>query len=639
MTIFAANDLSKSFNHGLLFEGVSFGLEQGERIGLIGKNGAGKTTLLRIIAGMDIPDTGEVIFNNDVTKEYLTQDPQFDRNELIIDAVMKAKARVFRMIEEYNQISSKLQMDHSDHLFERQKELLDNINIADGWALERESQTILSKLGIYDSEQNVGTLSGGLKKRVALAAALVSNPTLLIMDEPTNHLDADSVQWLQDRLQNSSNSIIFVTHDRYFLDAISTKIIELDQKRIFSFPGNYEHYLEQKESIVDAQISTIDHIKSKLKAELAWLQKGAKARRTKQKSRIDWISELEKETYRPEEKKIKIELGSKFLGSRIIDAHNISKKIGGKILFNNFTYVAKPKDRIGIIGPNGAGKSTLLNVLSGRMPSDGGSLKIGASSNIGYFTQDSSELKPTQSVIGTLREVAEYIDVGVGRDRFLTARDLLNKFLFPHRQHSAFVSTLSGGERRRLQILRMLMNNPNVILLDEPTNDLDIHTLNAFESYLDDFYGVLLVVSHDRAFLDRTVNFIWAFDGKGGIKEYPGNYSNYLEKKEQEEKLKRSYSSSSKKANSWKDASQKKPNKLSYKDQLELEKLESIIPEMEKKKSYLEEQMNSGSISDYVELENMSKELVDLELKLDDLTMKWLEISEKKEEIENSQKN
>jgi len=326
MTIFAANNLSKSFNHGMLFDGVSFGLDEGERLGLIGKNGAGKTTLLKIISGDDTPDTGEIIFNNEVTKEYLTQDPQFDRNELIIDAVMKAKRNVFKMIEEYNQISTKLQSNHSVALFERHKELLDKINIADGWSLERESQTILSKLGIYDHEQNVGTLSGGLKKRVALAAALLSNPTLLIMDEPTNHLDADSVQWLQDRLQNSSNSIIFVTHDRYFLDAISTKIIELDQKRIFSFPGNYENYLEQKESIVDAQLSTIDHIKSRLKVELAWLQKGAKARRSKQKSRIDWIAELEKETFRPEEKKIKIELGSKFLGSRIIDAHNISKK-------------------------------------------------------------------------------------------------------------------------------------------------------------------------------------------------------------------------------------------------------------------------------------------------------------------------
>jgi len=272
------------------------------------------------------------------------------------------------------------------------------------------------------------------------------------------------------------------------------------------------------------------------------------------------------------------------------------------------------------------------------MNCDSGSVKIGASSNIGYFTQDSSELKPTQSVIGTLREVAEYIDVGVGRDRFLTARDLLNKFLFPHRQHSAFVSTLSGGERRRLQILRMLMNNPNVILLDEPTNDLDIHTLNAFENYLDDFYGVLLVVSHDRAFLDRTVNFIWAFDGKGGIKEYPGNYSNYLEKKEQQERLKRNNSSSSKKTNSWKDESQKKPNKLSYKDQIELDRLETIIPNLENEKANLEEKMNSGAISDYLELEKISKEIVDIDTNLEDLTMKWLEISEKKEKLEILQK-
>ncbi len=635
MTIFAANNLSKSFNHGMLFEGVSFGLEEGERLGLIGKNGAGKTTLLKVISGDEIPDTGEVIFNNDVTKEYLTQDPQFEKNELVIDAVMKSQSKIFRMIEEYNKITSMLQLDDDPKALQRHKELLEMINIADGWSLEREAQTILSKLGIHNYDQNVGTLSGGLKKRVALAAALVSNPTLLIMDEPTNHLDADSVQWLQDRLQNSSNSIIFVTHDRYFLDAISTRIVELDQKRIFVFPGNYEHYLEQKASIVDTQISTIEHIKSRLKSELAWLQKGAKARRSKQKSRIDWIAELEKETFRPEDKKIKIELGTKFLGGRIIDAHGITKSIGGKVLFKNFTYVAKPKDRIGIIGPNGAGKSTLLNVLSGRMTSDTGTVKIGASANIGYFTQDSSELKPTQSVIGTLREVAEYIDVGIGRDRYLTARDLLTKFLFPHKQHSAFVSTLSGGERRRLQILRVLMNNPNVIMLDEPTNDLDIHTLSAFENYLDDFYGVLIVVSHDRAFLDRTINFIWAFDDKGGIKEYPGNYSNYLERKEQEQKINKAYKTSNKKQNNWKDKAQKRPNKLTYKDQLELKRLEKTIPELEIRKSELEDKINSGNISDYLELEKMSKELVELDSILDDLTISWLELSEKDDEIKN----
>ena len=638
MTIFAANNLAKSYNRGTLFEGVSFGLEEGERLGLIGKNGTGKTTLLRIISGDEFPDEGEVIFNSNVTKEYLTQDPQFDKNELVIDAVMKSQAKIYHMIEEYYRITSMLQIKEDPQLLEKQKTLLEKINVADGWSLQRDAETILSKLGINDTSQYVGTLSGGLKKRVALAAALVSDPSLLIMDEPTNHLDADSVQWLQDRLQKSKNSIIFVTHDRYFLDAISTRIIELDQKRIFSFPGNYEHYLELKENIVDTQVSTIEHIKSRLRTELAWLQKGAKARRSKQKSRIDWISELEKQTYRPEEKRIKIELGSKFLGSRIIDAYNISKSIAGKKLFENFTYVAKPKDRIGIIGPNGAGKSTLLNILCGRIASDTGSVKIGASANIGFFTQDSSELKPNQTVIGSLREIAEYIDVGVGRDRYLSARDLLEKFLFPPRQHTSFISTLSGGERRRLQILRVLMNNPNVILLDEPTNDLDIHTLNSLETYLDDYYGVLLVVSHDRAFLDRTVNFIWAFDGKGSIKEYPGNYSNYLEKKEDQERNRKKFQSTAKKSTQWKDEHQRKPNKLSYKDKLELSDLEKEINELENDKEQLQHDINSGEITDYAKLEKMSKQLVALDNILNEKTLRWLELSEKKEEIEKINK-
>ena len=408
----------------------------------------------------------------------------------------------------------------------------------------------------------------------------------------------------------------------------------MDHRRIYTFPGNYEHYLEQKQNIQDTQSATVEHIKSRLRTELAWLQKGAKARRSKQKSRIDWISEMEKDSYQPEEKKIKIELGTKFLGSRVIDAHNISKNIAGKQLFQNYTYLAKPGDRIGIIGPNGAGKSSLLNVLSGKLHSDTGSIKIGASANIGYFTQDSTELKETQSVIGTLREVAEYIDVGVGRDRYLTARDLLEKFLFPFQQHSAFISTLSGGERRRLQILRVLMSNPNVILLDEPTNDLDIQTLNSLETYLDDFYGVLIVVSHDRAFLDRIVKFIWAFDNKGGIKEYPGNYTNYLETIEKQAKLLRQSTSSAGKLNDWKDNSQKKPKKLSYKDKLELDQMEKIIPELEKNKSELENEIYSGAITDYIKLEAKSKQLVELESELDSKTMKWLELSEKKEELE-----
>lgn len=625
MTIFSCNNLSKEYDHGLLFEGVSFGMTRGDRIGLIGKNGIGKTTLLNIIAGMDDPDSGEVVFNKEARFEYLNQKPVFDFNETILDAVMSAKKELYNKIIEYNSLCNQMDSENPKTA-DRIEKLTRDIDNANGWNLESEAKIILSKLGIYDYYENVRNLSGGFVKRVALAKALISEPDLLILDEPTNHLDADSVQWLQDRLQEANTSILFVTHDRYFLDSVSTKIVELDQKKIFLYPGNYEKYLELKESFVDAHNAAVEHRQSKLREELAWLQRGARARRTKQKSRIDWIDKLEKEAKAIEERKIKIELGKTFMGSRIIDGHNLTKSIGGKLLFNDYTYIAKPGDRIGIIGPNGSGKSTFLNVLSGRIKPDAGTLKTGPSIKIGYFTQDSSELKPMQSVIGSLREIADWIDCGVGRDRYITAKELLLRFLFPNHQHSSLISTLSGGEKRRLGILRVLMANPNVIFLDEPTNDLDIQTLNSLERYLEDFYGTLLVVSHDRAFLDRTVDFIWAFDNKGGIKEYPGNYSAYLEKTEENRKqqIVEKKGSEPKK---WKKPETTK-KKLSYMEQREFDSLEKEIPLMEKQKEELEEFISKMDVREYKKIEVKSTELAELENKIEESTMRWLDLSD-----------
>lgn len=627
MTIFSCNNLSKRYEYDWLFKEISFGMESGERIGLIGKNGIGKTTLIKIIGNLEQADEGNVVFNNSVRYEYLDQMPTFDSEDLTLDVVMSGKADLFRTLEEYKELCSN---DEKQKINEhRIQELIHKIDSFHGWNLENEAKSILDKLGIKEFFKPIKHLSGGLKKRVALAKVLLSNPELLILDEPTNHLDADSVQWLQDRLMSSANSLLFITHDRYFLDSVSTRIIELDQQRLFSYPGNYEHYLERKENYVQTVNSTVEHIKSRLRLELAWLQTGAKARRTKQKSRIDWIDFLKEHNKKIEEKKIKIELGKISFGNRVIDAHYITKTIGNRLLFKDFTYIAKPGDRIGIIGPNGSGKSTLLNTISGRIRADEGTVKIGEQTRIGYFTQENIDLKENQSVIGTLREIAEFIDVGVGRDRYLTAKDLLNRFLFPPAQHSALISTLSGGERRRLAILRVFMANPNVLLLDEPTNDLDIPTLNALEDYLEYFQGVLIVVSHDRAFLDRTVEFILSFDGMGGIKEYPGNYSNYLEKKESEAKAAQYYKDSTKKPKNEKSTTGAK--KLSYIEERELKKLEILLPELENKKTELQEKLNSGKITDYKEMEKLSHELVELEGEIDINYMRWLELEEKLE--------
>lgn len=632
MNVFAIHNLTKRVERETLFESISFGLDSSERCGIIGRNGIGKTTLLNIIAGRDFADTGEVVFNNSVRMEYLPQLPTFESHELVLDCVMNAKPEIHRLLKEHHVACAELNQKFSPQASKRLEEITHKLDTLNGWSLETEAKIILSKLGLNELTKDVSHLSGGLKKRVALARALLYEPDLLILDEPTNHLDADSVQWLQDRLQNSSGSLVFVTHDRYFLDAVSTRIVELDQKKIFCYPGNYEKYLERKEVQVATQQSEQVHLLSKLRSELAWLQRGARARRTKQRSRIDWVEKMVRDSEQTKEKKIKIELGKSFMGSRIIDSIQITKTLGQKLLFNDFTYIAKPGDRIGIIGPNGSGKSTLLNVLAGRLKPDTGTVKHGASTKIGLFAQENAELKESQSVLGTLREVADFIDVGTGRDRYLTSKDLLNKFLFPTNRHNSLIGTLSGGERRRLMLLRVLMDNPNVLLLDEPTNDFDIPTLNALEDYLDDFYGTLIIVSHDRSFLDRTVNFIFAFDGKGNIKEYPGNYSAYLEKIEAIKQEKTLLNSSNRENSIRKDRVSDSPKKLSYNEQREFDSLEKSIPALEKEKLDLHELLYSGKITDYKVLEEKSHYLQRLEEGIETATMRWLELSEK---IEN----
>ncbi len=629
MTLFSCSGLSKSYQDKMLFEDVAFGMDEGERVGLIGKNGAGKTTLMKIINGMEYPDTGEVVFNNEVSCEYLEQQPEFDRYDTAINAVMKGKPEVFNLLEEYKDLCA-LPEDKVDRY--RLEVITQKLNFLEGWNLEKEAAKILQQLSFTEFDSDVRILSGGMRKRVALARALISDPDLLMLDEPTNHLDADSVQWLQDRLMNSGKGLLFVTHDRYFLDALSTRIIEIDRNRLFNYPGNYMRYLEEKEKFIQTEQATIEHLRTRLRTELAWLQRGARARRSKQKSKIDWIEKLKESAHQQKEKKIKIELGSKFLGSRIIDAHNISKRLGGKLLFENFTYLAKPKERIGIIGPNGSGKSTLLRVLAGEDKPDSGTVKLGNSINIGFFKQEIEDLDPNISLLASIREIAEYIDVGFGRHRYLSASDLLDKFLFPPKQQKALISTLSGGEKRRLALIRVLMSNPNVLFLDEPTNDFDIPTLTALEEYLDDFYGTLIFVSHDRAFLDRTIKLIYAFDGKGNIKEYPGNYSYYLEKKEQKEREERLNKSTDGKQNKkpQKSRADNFKNKLSYMDKREYDRLEKDIPELERKKEELQSDISDSDNTDYKYLEEMSNQLAALEQKIDEAMTRWMELDEKK---------
>jgi ATP-binding cassette subfamily F protein uup len=429
------------------------------------------------------------------------------------------------------------------------------------------------------------------------------------------------VQWLQDTLQNSSRALLLVTHDRYFLDAVCNRIVEIDEHRLFSYEGSYEKYLERKESMIAVADATAAHQRNKLRTELAWLQKGAKARRTKQQSRIDWIERMKQEqrTESTEFRDIDIEIGGKFLGGKIIDAVNVSLDK----LVTDFTYRAAPLDRIGIIGPNGAGKTTLLSTLAGRRPPTSGHVTLGETVNLGFFEQEIRDLKDNETVLSNVRDVAEYIDVGVGRERYITAKELCDRFGFSPKQQHAFVHTLSGGERRRLGLLRILMSNPNVLFLDEPTNDFDLVTLGALEEYLGNFKGVLLIVSHDRAFLDATVTTIWAFEDGGRIKEYPGNYSAYLEKIESRPKKQQDESTG--------DRQQSAPSakkKLSYKEQRELQSIDTQIPQLEKRIAEIEAQMSSGEGS-YADHTEWARQHAELTTKMDALTLRWLELSER----------
>ncbi len=629
MVLFSCTRLSKSYHDLDLFRDVSFGMEEGERVGIIGRNGAGKTTLLRILAGMESPDSGTVAFNNAVTVEYLEQLPNFSHAETVLDAVMGGQPELRDLLHRHAELCHMVARDHSSAVQRDLDEVTSRIEHAGGWSLETEARIMLQKLGMTDFDAVVTRLSGGQRKRVALARALFRNPDLLILDEPTNHLDADSVQWLQDKLQQSAKALLLITHDRYFLDAVAQRIVELDQLQLLSFPGNYEEYLERKEAMVQAQEAEAERTRSKLRNELAWLQRGARARRTKQKSRIDWITRMEATPRAPEEKRISIEVGSTFLGSKVIEAVNIGKSIGGVTLFEHFTHRSVPGERIGIIGPNGCGKSTLLNVLCGAIPPDSGSVKIGTSVNIGYFRQENNDFDPSMSVLATLRAVAEYVDTGIGRDRYLSASDMLNKFHFPHKKQHALVGTLSGGERRRLALLLVLMANPNVLFLDEPTNDFDIQTLNALEEYLQNFQGFLVVVSHDRMFLDRTVDYIYSFDGNGVVKQYPGNYSAYLQVKENAQDDGGARAAADKTPSAPKRPRESKG--LSWKEQREIERIERGMAALEEEQRSLAAELAAEAGAEYERVTLIAQRLAAIEAEMSALSDRWMELEEKRD--------
>jgi ABC transport system ATP-binding/permease protein len=628
MNILSLENVSKNYGIKPLFENVQLGFEDSDKIGIIGANGSGKTTFLRVVAGQETPDTGKVVRAAGKTLAYLAQNPQFDDEKTVLETIFASSDGVMKLIRDYEDACHELAVNYNDQISALVSDLEHELEISGGWEIETNAKNILTKLGITDTSLKMKTLSGGQRKRVALAHELIVKPDILILDEPTNHLDADTIEFLEDYLRRYTGALLLVTHDRYFLDRVTNRIFEIERGAVQSFAGNYAYYLEKKEE-QETLRATEGHKREQLiKKELAWLRRGAKARTRKSKHRINAAYELMAEPKERAKAEMDIAIGARRLGTKIIELDNVSKSYDGRKLIDNFSYTVKRDDRIGIIGANGSGKTTLLEMITSRIQPDKGEIETGQTVEIGYYDQESRALNEEQRVIDYIKETAEYVTTVDGSQ--ITASQMLEKFLFPPAVQYSFIGNLSGGERRRLYLLRILMAQPNILLLDEPTNDLDIPTLIALEEYLDDFAGALIVVSHDRYFLDRTIDAVFKFDGDGGIREFPGDYSTYLEiieRETAEEKAEtRPPGSISKTASGT--AEKPKSNKLTFKEKRELEELETQIPETEKRLGEIETELAEHATDAY-KLNELVTEQEKLNLQLEKAIERWAELAER----------
>ena len=632
MNIISLENVSKNFGLKPLFENVTLGFEDSDKIGIIGANGSGKTTFLRVIAASETPDTGRLVRASGQTLAYLSHNPPIDDEKTVLETIFAASSGVMQTIADYETACHDLAIEYSDAQLEKVSKLQHELEISGGWEIETNAKTVLTKLGITDTSAQMKTLSGGQRKRVALAHELIFKPDILILDEPTNHLDADTIEWLEDYLRRYTGALLLVTHDRYFLDRVTNRVFEIDRGGIQTFAGNYAYYLEKKEE-QDALRATEGHKREQLiKKELAWLRRGAKARTRKSKHRINAAYDLMAQPKEKAKAEIDIAIGSQRLGTKIIEINNLSKSYGERKLIDNFSYLLKRDDRIGIIGENGSGKTTLLEILTDRIKADSGEIEIGQTVRIGYYDQESRALNEDQRVIDYIKEVAEYVTTVDGNQ--ITAGQMLEKFLFTPAAQYSFIGKLSGGERRRLYLLRILMAAPNVLLLDEPTNDLDIPTLIALEEYLDDFAGALIVVSHDRYFLDRTIENIFKFEEGGKIREFAGDYSAYLETIEREAAELRSESTlqrtSAQTAQTPIETEKPKAQKLSFKERREFETLETLIPKTEKRLAEIEKELHQFA-TDAFKLTELFNEQQKLNSRLEAETERWLTLSERAE--------
>lgn len=632
MSILTVAGLTKS--HGLkqVFGDLAFGIERRDRIGVIGINGSGKSTLLRVLAGLDAPDAGAIEVRQDLRVEFLPQNPEFDADHTVIEHVFYAHGEMSEVVREYETVSHRLAESAGDQsLLRRLDELSSRMDALGAWEYETRAKTILTRLGVRDFEARVGALSGGYRKRVALARALLDESDVLMLDEPTNQLDADTVAWLEEYLQRYNGAVILVTHDRYFLDRVTNRLFELDRGTLRQYEGNFTYYVEHKAQLEQAFAAMEARRRNVLRKELAWLKRGPKAQRTKQKSRLEWIRELQETSFDRPKEELRFGITARRLGTKVVQLKAIRKAFGGRRIIDDFSYTIERGQRLGIIGPNGSGKSTLANLITGRLAPDSGTVTVGPTVHFGYYDQESMDLRPEERALDYVKREGGEIIKGLD-GQYLTAAAALEQFLFTSQMMYSPIEKLSGGEKRRLYLVRTLMRDPNFLVLDEPTNDLDIATLEALEDFLDDFEGCLVVISHDRYFLDRTVDQIISLEGNGVLRTYPGNYSTY-DRIHREEEARAREGQRGKAPKRTKDTPPDdpgRPKKLTYMEQRELAALETQIPVRESQVKALEQQMIAAA-TDYVKLNDLAKQHADLQARLKADYARWEDLAARAE--------
>jgi ABC transport system ATP-binding/permease protein len=640
LNILSAEEISKSYSEKILFNDISLGIGDGDKIGLIGINGTGKSTLLKVIAGLETTDTGRIIKGNSVRVGYLEQNPSFEAGTTVLEQVFEGPTPIMELLREYERVLKGSSENPDDkQLQKRILELMHKMDTMNAWAIESEAKTILTKLGIENFDADVATLSGGQRKRIAMAGALINPTELLILDEPTNHIDNASVDWLEKYLNTRKGALLMVTHDRYFLERIANRIIELDNGKLYSYQANYSKFLEMKAEREELEQASDRKRQGLLRTELEWIRRGAQARSTKQKARIERFEKLQDIDSLTHDDNIEIQVGSSRLGRKIIEIENIQNSYRDNVFIKDFSYILLRDDRIGIIGPNGIGKSTLLKIITGEVKPDLGKVEIGDTVKIGFFTQENVDMDQSLRVIEYIRLVAENIETKNGS---ISASQMLERFLFPSNVQWTPVSKLSGGEKRRLYLLSILMGAPNILLLDEPTNDLDIKTLTILESYLDEFPGAVITVSHDRYFLDRTATKIFSFEGEGYINKYAGNYSDYREytlRQIDSDGVLKKHSEDKKDINSQnkenRQGQKERPIKFTFKEQKEFEEIDDSISKQESGIEKLKTEIGNAA-SDFERLQELLAKQQKMEEQLEYLMERWTYLYELADKIEKN---